>query len=211
MSAAGANWDDLIQRFVSGGIAAAVGLWAMWMGGHAFHALVAVVAGIMIWELARMVGGADKALALGALSGVSFFVLTSFPIGYVLPLIFLPTLVGVAQLEIHKSTFALYASAVMMAALGLVFLRDDFGFGWMAWLALVVIAADILGYFAGRFIGGPKFWPKVSPKKTWSGTIAGWLGAALVAIFYIWQGASGPELIGISIAIAIAGQLGDVA
>ncbi|MEM9970729.1 MAG: phosphatidate cytidylyltransferase, partial [Pseudomonadota bacterium] len=57
----------------------------------------------------------------------------------------------------------------------------------------------------------PKFWPKVSPKKTWSGTIAGWLGAALVAVFYIWQGASGPELIGISIAIAIAGQLGDVA
>ena len=30
-----------------------------------------------------------------------------------------------------------------------------------------------LGYFAGRAIGGPKLWPAISPKKTWSGAIAG--------------------------------------
>ena len=75
----------------------------------------------------------------------------------------------------------------------------------------MVIASDILGYFAGKIIGGPKFWPKVSPKKTWSGTIAGWLGAALVALVYIALGIGGWQLITISVAIAIAGQLGDVA
>ena len=64
---------------------------------------------------------------------------------------------------------------------------------------------------AGKIIGGPKFWPKVSPKKTWSGTIAGWVGAALVALVYIALGIGGWQLITISIAIAIAGQLGDVA
>ena len=211
MKAAGGKWDDLFQRLASGGIAAGIGLWAMWVGGHAFHALVAAIAGIMVWELTRMIGGGSKALALGVLGGISLFVLTTFPITYVLPLIFLPTLVGVAVLEQHRATYAMYSAAILVASLGLIILRDDFGFGWMAWLALVVIASDILGYFGGRFIGGPKFWPKVSPKKTWSGTIAGWLGAALVAVFYIWQGASGPELIAISIAIAIAGQLGDVA
>jgi phosphatidate cytidylyltransferase len=80
----------------------------------------------------------------------------------------------------------------------------------MAWLALVVIVTDILGYFAGRFIGGPKFWPKVSPKKTWSGTIAGWIGAAIVGALYVYNGAAGLELIGISIAISMASQMGDV-
>ena len=211
MSPAGGKWDDLIQRLVSGGIAAGVGLWAMWMGGHPFHLLVAIVTGIMIWELARMIHAGHLAVPLGVLSGVTLFVLTTFPIAYVLPLIFLPTLVGVAILGQHRSTFAMYSAAMMIAALGLVILRDDFGFGWMAWLALVVIASDILGYFAGRFIGGPKFWPKVSPKKAWSGTIAGWVGAALVALFFIWQGQSGFELVAISVAVAIAGQLGDVA
>ena len=78
-------------------------------------------------------------------------------------------------------------------------------------VAFVIMASDILGYFAGKIIGGPKFWPKVSPKKTWSGTIAGWIGAGLVALFYVANGHASGELIGISIAIAIAGQLGDVA
>jgi phosphatidate cytidylyltransferase len=44
----------------------------------------------------------------------------------------------------------------------------------------VVAVTDIGGYFAGRIIGGPKFWPRVSPKKTWSGTVAGWVGAGVV-------------------------------
>ncbi|MDI1343707.1 MAG: phosphatidate cytidylyltransferase, partial [Pseudolabrys sp.] len=41
---------------------------------------------------------------------------------------------------------------------------------------------DIFGYFAGRAIGGPKLLPGVSPKKTWSGAIAGTLGAMIVAV-----------------------------
>ena len=60
-------------------------------------------------------------------------------------------------------------------------------------------------------IGGPKFWPRVSPKKTWSGTVAGWIGAAIVGAVFVWVGQSGYELIGISIAVSIAGQFGDVA
>jgi phosphatidate cytidylyltransferase len=81
----------------------------------------------------------------------------------------------------------------------------------MLWLIVVVVVTDVLGYFAGRMIGGPKFWPAVSPKKTWSGTIFGWIGAALVGvIFVIYTGASF-ELVGISIAVAMASQMGDIA
>ena len=31
-------------------------------------------------------------------------------------------------------------------------------------------------YFGGRLIGGPKLWPRVSPSKTWSGTMTGVTG-----------------------------------
>ena len=59
------------------------------------------------------------------------------------------------------------------------------------WVILVVVATDVAGYFAGKIIGGPKFWPAVSPKKTWSGTSAGWMGAALVGLgFSVWGGSS---------------------
>ncbi len=211
MTSQSGKWGDLGPRLLSGGIAAVVGLWIMWLGGIPFHLLIAVVSGIMIWEVARMVGAGAKAVPFGLLAGVGHLVLTSFPIGYTLPLLFVPALIGVAQLEKHKVSYALFASAIMIAGLGLVILRDNYGFVWVAWLALVVIASDILGYFAGKMIGGPKFWPKVSPKKTWSGTIAGWIGAALVAVCFVLAGHAGWQLVSISVAIAIAGQLGDVA
>lgn len=205
------QWNDLTQRLLSGGIAAAVGLWLMWIGGLPFKFLIAVIVGLMVWEVARMVGGARLAVPLGIMAAAVMIFLAVLPTGLALPLIFLPALIGVAKLDDHRVSFGLFSTAILIGGIGLFSLREDFGFAWMAWLALVVIASDILGYFAGRIIGGPKFWPKVSPKKTWSGTIAGWLGAALIGLAYIMTGYAGIEIIGISIAVAIAGQLGDVA
>ncbi|MXQ07215.1 phosphatidate cytidylyltransferase [Alphaproteobacteria bacterium GH1-50] len=207
----GGKWADLGPRLISGGVAAAVGLWVMWLGGIPFHILIALVTGIMVWELVRMIGAPSKAVPLGIFAGLVMFAAVELPDGFALPLLMLPAVLGVSQLSENRFTYTIYTAAITVAGFGLVALRDDFGFGWMAWLALVVIVTDILGYFAGRFIGGPKFWPKVSPKKTWSGTVAGWIGAAMVGAFYVWQGEAGAELIGISIAVSMAGQIGDVA
>jgi phosphatidate cytidylyltransferase len=81
----------------------------------------------------------------------------------------------------------------------------------MMWLVLVVVVTDVVGYFAGRAIGGPKFWPRVSPKKTWSGTVAGWAVAVAVALLFMPLLAAGPGLIVASVLIAMAGQAGDIA
>ena len=72
----------------------------------------------------------------------------------------------------------------------------------MLWLVLIVVASDVLGYFAGRLIGGPKFWPSISPKKTWSGTIAGWIGAALVGLAFMGADGAGIGIVGVSIMLA---------
>ena len=205
------QWSDLGQRLVSGGLAAGVGLWVMWIGGFPFHLIVAAVCGVMIWELLRMIGSASKAVPIAAACALVLLVAMELPGGYALPLLLAPAMLGVSQIEQHRPTYTIYTAAVLLSGFGLTILRDDFGFGWMAWLALVVIVTDILGYFAGRFIGGPKFWPRVSPKKTWSGTLAGWVGAAIVGGVFVWLGRSGGELIAISIAISMASQMGDVA
>jgi phosphatidate cytidylyltransferase len=54
------------------------------------------------------------------------------------------------------------------------------------WLVLLVIAADVGAYFAGRSLGRTKLAPRVSPGKTWEGAMGGLLMVALVA----WAGAA---------------------
>ena len=73
------------------------------------------------------------------------------------------------------------AAAVEAIAAVPVALRDDPAIGLVgpAWMFAVVWSTDIAAYFAGRKIGGPKLMPRVSPNKTWSGFIAGLIGAML--------------------------------
>ena len=209
--ARGGQWSDLTPRLLSGAVVAGVGLWITWVGGLAFNVLVAAISGIILWELLRMFGAGRPAVPVAVTSGVALLFAVALPGGYALPLLLAPAMLGVALVEKHRFTYAIFSAAILVAGFGLTVLRDDFGFGWMAWLALVVIATDILGYFAGRIIGGPKFWPRISPKKTWSGTVAGWIGAGMIGAAFVWQGQSGSELIAISVAISMASQLGDVA
>jgi phosphatidate cytidylyltransferase len=91
-------------------------------------------------------------------------------------------------------------------------LRAD-GFAAALWLFLVVAAADVGGYFAGRLIGGPKLWPRVSPKKTWAGSLGGIaLAVAMGAMFSaVVSGTDPGEVCMLSAAVALVSQAGDLA
>lgn len=79
----------------------------------------------------------------------------------------------------------------------------------------LVVATDSMGYFVGRTVGGKKFWPSVSPKKTWSGVIGGWLGAALIATSAVLilnlNASESFMIIGFAVLLSFASQLGDIA
>jgi phosphatidate cytidylyltransferase len=105
---------------------------------------------------------------------------------------------------------ALYSGVFLLA---MIWLRNtSYGLFAIFWLFSIIWSADIVAYFMGRAIGGPKLWPSVSPRKTWSGAIAGTVAGIIAGLTVIW-------LIGLALSvfhaiiafiIVIAAQLGDL-
>ena len=207
------NWEDLKPRLITGAVLISVGILVIWLGGSVFAITAACVTGVMIWELSRMIA-ADKpaeAMQLGVLTAAVVLLARNMPEIYALPLLILPAIVGAARLPQHKAIFASYAVGIVLAGFGLALFRDVYGVVWLFWLVIVVACTDIAGYFAGRMIGGAKFWPSVSPKKTWSGVAAGWLAAGAVGFVFLRITDAGRDLIWISMVLSFASQLGDIA
>ncbi len=76
---------------------------------------------------------------------------------------------------------------------------------------LVVWVTDIGGYFAGRGIGGPKLWPRVSPKKTWAGAIGGFVASLAVASgFAALNFGKMVPLLALAAFLSVISQLGDL-
>ena len=206
------KWSDLAVRMGSGLLMVLIGVWGIWMGGDIFHVLVAAICGLMIWELVRMIVPDQRGLAtqLGGVSAFAVLLAVYLPTGFALPLLLAPAMVGFGQIDKHRVTYMIFCVLVLMAGFGMMNVRDELGFGWMVWLVMVVVVTDVVGYFAGRLIGGPKFWPRVSPKKTWAGTTAGWIGAAVVGAVFAINTEATMQLIGVSVALSMASQMGDI-
>ena len=207
------KWDDLTVRLTSSAAMVVVGAAGVIMGGIWFQMLVVFVTAVMVWELWMMIRPLEptKGMLLAALvASIMSGQLVENNLWGLLLFLVVPV-IGVTQIKTEQKTFFIFALGIQIAGWGLVHFREDFGFTWLLWLMSVVIVTDIFGYFAGKALGGPKFWPRISPKKTWSGTVAGWVGAALVGFLFTLFTNAGLWIILISMVLSFAGQMGDIA
>ncbi len=225
----GGQWGDLRTRVVSGVILAALGVGLLVSSGAVMRAGLSVLVGLMAWELARLTGHLDQpdrnerhALLIGVVAGLASAVFLLVPMltgpdgvswAVLWVALLVPIILGwVGSVPRNRWPFVLFMLGIYGAAYGILVTRQIGGLNWIFWVAGAVVVSDVLGYFAGRTFGGPKFWPAISPKKTWSGTIAGWIGAVIWALIMVlvtgsgdwWMLAAGPL-------IAFAGQMGDIA
>lgn len=90
---------------------------------------------------------------------------------------------------------------------------------WLVFFPLVITwVCDTAAMFGGRAMGGPRLWPSVSPGKTWSGSIAGVVGALLAVpvlnilvlerlgiALPLWEG------LVFALTLGVVGQVGDLA
>lgn len=206
------RWEDLRKRVVSAVVLVAVGGAEIWLGGASFAILVVLLTGAMVWELATMTAPdhENTPLGLAAVACLCLGVALVFPDSFSAAFLLVPALAIALTDRRDRRLSSLYSVAIMVAGYGLVDLRRTDGTPVILWLVLIVVASDVLGYFVGRVVGGPKFWPAISPKKTWSGTLAGWLGAAAVGAGFVLAGFGTFWLVPLSVVIGFAGQMGDV-
>ena len=219
------RFSDLGARLISALVLAALALALIWLGGLWTAALAGLTGAAILAEFLSITRAGRVRCHLGGLiafAGVggtgAAAALWSAAAGTVWLGWSLLVAVGTewARGRAREALWVGVGTAyVGSAALGLVYLRENVANGLMVllWLVTIVVAADVGAYFAGRLLGGPRLWPRVSPGKTWSGALAGLAAAALAgSVVARAVGNEASEVIAyLSAALAVVSQLGDLA
>jgi len=97
----------------------------------------------------------------------------------------------------------------------MVALRLEAGRDWLYLAFFATFGSDTAAYFVGRAIGRHKLAPRISPGKTWEGTVAGLFGAVLISLLFTLStplqlplGYGHAVILGVL--ISVFGQLGDL-
>ncbi len=165
------------------------------------------------WEWGRLNGRSDAGVVLGALLCflVSVMLVDDGWGQHVPQAVWL--LAGAAWVVLGVGMLRIGVQGWSRVA-GLVRWLVGLGFLVVAWLALIqahrigvnfllsvlvlVWAADVVAYFAGRALGGRffsvKLAPAISPGKTWEGALGGFVGVLLVAALWLLWDQSHPGL-----------------
>lgn len=85
------------------------------------------------------------------------------------------------------------------------------GWQWLLFLLMLVWAADVGAYFAGKRFGVRKLAPAVSPGKTWAGVVGGMLLSLLVALAgAIWFAQPALPFVALGLVTAMISVVGDL-
>lgn len=95
------------------------------------------------------------------------------------------------------------------------FFKTDYANGGLLIIAVLIAiwVCDSAAFFVGSAIGKHRLFPRVSPKKSWEGAIAGFIfsvGAMIVTKFLFLNFLSLLDVIIIGVLVGIIGQMGDL-
>lgn len=195
----------MLSRITVALIGLPVVFYLIWLGGFWAVGLVALVLLIGGFEFYRLmnIAGHHPAIWLGMTWIVLILLHFSQPLLPPGPTQQLFALSAVLTVGIIGTTlYALYqphaplavwvstlAGAIYLGILGgqAIPLRLlEHGVWWLIFALMITWANDTVAYLIGSRFGRHHPWPKLSPKKSWEGTIAGWIGAALMGGLFIY-------------------------
>jgi len=216
--AVGPRGSELALRVCSALVLVPLAIATAYVGGWPFAVFWGAAALGVYWEWTALVAGRARRSVLMAGAGsivltVALVVTDHYLAGAI---VLAMGLLGAAALAPAERRACVAAGIPYAGALGVapIVLRSDNHDGFLAMIFLfaIVWATDIVAYFVGRAVGGPKLMPQVSPKKTWSGALGG-TAAAVVAALAVAKAAALPGLFAIAmlaIILSILAQGGDL-
>jgi phosphatidate cytidylyltransferase len=207
--------SELPARVAAGLVMMALALGAVWAGTVWFALFWLIALAAVNWEWQGLVGGEGQAARVGVGGGalvIAAVLATSGETQWAI----LAALLGAALVAFvvaprnpWPAGGILYAAAPLIA---LTVLRssEEFGAQAILWLFALVWGVDVMAYFGGRLIGGPKLWPRVSPGKTWSGFAVGVVCGAALGTLLAPAGGSKSALFALGLIGGAVAQGGDL-
>ncbi|QXT38475.1 phosphatidate cytidylyltransferase [Gymnodinialimonas ceratoperidinii] len=228
MAKGGPKFADLLPRIVSAVVLLTVAGLGLWLGGVVLAILLSIFGAVMMWEYFRLIIRLKQPVAMGCTVLSSSLLALSLILEHRL-VTDNDGVLAVSPMAVAVMAFAMIVTAIpvrksrLESIFGAMIPLATFLFFYLhqsvplvMWVVVaVVISTDVSGYFFGKLIGGPKFWPSLSPNKTWSGTASGWVMAALIAVgLSLYASDPVPTMIvGVVflVAVAFAAQMADIA
>jgi phosphatidate cytidylyltransferase len=207
--------SELKRRIVS-----AIVLAATWYGGFWFEVVAALIGLLIYYEWSTITRLGERSVRSNAFGWLAVALIAADIVAgdstFSIPILGGATITGILLVLGRNTDWWLPAGIFYagLSAISLATIRGDDQAGLVATLFIfaVVWATDILAYFVGRALKGPKLAPKISPGKTWSGaiggTVSGILASSLLALgvfsrVSIWT-------LAIAFILSVASQIGDL-
>jgi len=187
LRAVGSRGGELVLRVCSALVLVPIAIGTAYLGGWPFAVFWGLAAMGVLWEWISLVARSDHRTVLMTGGASLALAVALVATGHLLAAVIVLAIstLGVAALAPAKWRTWIAAGVPYAGALGVapVVLRSDSEDGFLAviFLFAIVWTTDVVAYFSGSAIGGPKLMAQVSPKKTWSGAIGGTLAAVIVA------------------------------
>lgn len=222
----GPNFSDLRTRVISALVMVAAAVAALVWGGAPFILFWLAAAIAMNWEWQKLVGE-DRRLPRVVIGAAALAIACAFAAQNGPDIALFVLIAGaLAVCALAAPGLRLWAGAGIFYAGALIvsiaiirppfpaIIEPPYNLRAILWLFAVVWGTDVMAYFGGRLIGGPKLWPRVSAGKTWSGTLVGIFSGALLGLAVAAIKPAGPvavvPLILAGLAAGAAAQAGDL-
>jgi len=208
--------SELWRRVASAMVLAPLAIVTAFLGGWVFAAFWGLAAIGVVWEWFGLVSASRPVLVISIVAlGAATVLFAVDARAVAMALIVGGGGVAAARARPGRRGWTLAAVGSAGAVLAApVILRADAQWGFQAVILLfaVVWTTDVAAYFVGRHVGGPRLWPAVSPKKTWSGALGGTV-AAVVAGVLVAKIAGLDDLAAIAVlssGLSVVAQAGDL-
>lgn len=211
------------QRILSAGLAGALVALALWQGGILVLLALLLVCALGQWEFAAMFrpGPGHRGLrATGVVLGAGLMLAVRLGGGqcaiwalavsfWILALRFL------FRYGADQEHADFDDELILMASVGYLPLMLQFALAMgtkeLILVLLSTIVSDTAAYYAGSLLGKRKIWPQVSPKKSWAGSVGGFVGCTAAVTIYGVNLGDAPVVAWLLLgaALNVAAQLGD--